>query len=836
MTTNPRNSIRLNRRTRIRLTGFVLPMLTALLLTGGPAGLGYGQASTASVEQWGVFDLVVSGVEVPDPYLSVPWSAKFSSGGQEITVPGFWDGENTFRVRFSPPTTGEWRYETRSAAPDLNGRSGTFTATAPTGNNHGPIEIFDTFYLRHADGTTYHQFGTTCYAWTHQPPTMQEQTLHTLAASPFNKIRFCVFPKSYAYNANEPAHFAFLKGADGQFDFNRPDPEFWRHFEQRILDLQALGIEADLILWHPYDRWGFADMTDAEDDRYLRYCIARLGAFRNVWWSLANEYDFMTDRPAGHRGNKQWEDWDRFFAILQAEDAHQRLRGIHNGRRWYDHTREWVTHASLQTSDMNGGVRFRNQYLKPVIYDECRYEGDIPQGWGNLTAREMTQRFWLGTLSGCYVGHGETYKHPEDLLWWAKGGVLRGESPKRIQWLKELMVQSPPFHELQPMGDDQGRFLLANPGEFYLFYCLDTRSHPVQLEGSRPYKLDLIDPWAMTVTPIGTATAGEFALAAPQPDMVYRLTPYQPGEKLRPEAKLTASASEGTPPLTVRFTSSGDGRTRWDFGDGTTSVERNPTHVFKQPGLYAVTLTVTDSAGASAQAFQQIAVDRDSDEPLVRAGFPSDETPTLQRHGTARRTAEGALHFPRGAPWGWVQAGEGIIDDLRGLRSFTIMGWVKPESLEIGSGGNRILFCLNQSHSGIDLVCHTDGRMRLAVNEWPDSIQNDSSPGKLQVGKWTCFAVTYDGTRSRDNVSWYFSAPMDAPGRVALALDRKTSYHSGPVATDIGPLAIGNFNPTMRSYGMDRQFRGEIRALQLFGSRVGGRGAFSAETIGKQMP
>ncbi|MCL4180333.1 MAG: DUF5060 domain-containing protein, partial [Verrucomicrobia bacterium] len=362
-------------------------MLTVWLLTVGPAGVGYGQATAATVEQWGVFDLVMSGVEVPDPYLSVPCSARFSSGGQQITVPGFWDGGNTFRVRFSPPRTGEWRYETRSATPALNGRSGAFTATAPTGNNHGPIEIFDTFYLRYTDGTSYHQFGTTCYAWTHQPLAMQEQTLRTLAASPFNKIRFCVFPKSYAYNTNEPARFAFVKGGDGQFDFDRPDPEFWRHFEQRILDLQALGIEADLILWHPYDRWGFADMTDAQDDRYLRYCIARLGAFRNVWWSLANEYDFMTDRPAGHRGNKQWDDWDRFFAILQAEDSPQRLRGIHNGRRWYDHTRDWVTHASLQTSDMNGGVRFRNQYLKPVIYDECRYEGDIPQGWGNLTAR-----------------------------------------------------------------------------------------------------------------------------------------------------------------------------------------------------------------------------------------------------------------------------------------------------------------------------------------------------------------------------------------------------------------------------------------------------------------
>ena len=97
----------------------------------------------------------------------------------------------------------------------------------------------------------------------------------------------------------------------------------------------------------------------------MRYCIARLSAFRNVWWSLANEYDFMTIDPAASgasgRGNKHWEDWDRFFSILQKEDPHQRMRGIHNGTRMYDHTKEWVTHASLQTPDMSGGVRFRKQ-------------------------------------------------------------------------------------------------------------------------------------------------------------------------------------------------------------------------------------------------------------------------------------------------------------------------------------------------------------------------------------------------------------------------------------------------------------------------------------------
>ena len=87
-----------------------------------------------------------------------------------------------------------------------------------------------------------------------------------------------------------------------------------------------------------------------------------------------------------------------------------------------------------------------------------------------------------------------------------------------------------------------------------------------------------------------------------------------------------------------------------------------------------------------------------------------------------------------------------------------------------------------------------------------------------------------------ENVNWYFSEPMDHPAQAPIALDRKTSYNAGPVGTDIGPLAIGNFNQTMRSYGLDRQFRGEIRALQIFGSRVGGSGALGQAAIQDQLP
>ena len=578
-------------------------------------------------------------------------------------------------------------------------------------------------------------------------------------------------------------------------------------------------------------------MNDEQDDRYLRYCIARLGAYRNVWWSLANEFDFMTDQPrAGHKGNKQWADWDRFFSILEKEDPYGRLRGIHNGSKWYDHTRSWVTHASLQTSDMNGGVRYRAQYRKPVLYDECKYEGNIRQGWGQLSAREMTQRFWLGTLSGCYVGHGETYAHPEDILWWAKGGVLHGQSPQRIQWLKDFMAKSPSFEDLKPLGNDQGRFLLAQPGEYYLLYALDERTQSIELSGDRPYKVDAIDPWEMREWPVGTARPGGFHIAAPRSDLVYRFVPYLPGETLRPEARPTASVMEGTPPLTVKFSSTSADSVRWDFGDGETSTAAFPTHTFSKPGVYAVTLTVTNQEGKRAENHLQIAVDRNSPDPILRAAVATGESPALKLQGTATRQSDGALRLPSGEPWGWADVSPGVIEDLRGLCSFTISGWLKPESLESGSGGNRIVFCLNRDRAGIDLVSRADGRLRLAVNQWADLAKDATSKSGLVTGKWTFFAVTYDAALERDNICWYLSDPRDLPdSEVTIALDRQATYNLGPVARDVGPLALGNFNATMRGYGLDRQFRGLIRNLQISGSRLAGRGTLNLEAIKQRM-
>lgn len=63
------------------------------------------------------------------------------------------------------------------------------------------------------------------------------------------------------------------------------------------------------------------------------------------------------------------------------------------------------------------------------------------------------------------------------------------------------------------------------------------------------------------------------------------------------QAAFEAAPAQGTAPLTVVFNNQSlpaTGSFAWDFGDGSGSTEEAPAHVFTEPGVYNVTLTVTE--------------------------------------------------------------------------------------------------------------------------------------------------------------------------------------------------------------------------------------------------
>lgn len=406
-----------------------------------------GSASVAPAQptaRWDMLEIRIAGPSHGNPFVDVEFDAVFTRpDGSEVRVGGFYDGGGEHVVRALADAEGEWSFVTRSTARSLDGLSGTAVVTEAREGAHGPVRV-DGLHFRHADGTRHRPLGTTAYAWTHQSDELQEQTLQTLAAGPFTKIRMCVFPKSYLFNANEPADFVFPGTLADGFDLERFDPAHFRRLEQRIVQLGALGIEADLILFHAYDRWGFADLGPAVDERYLRYVVRRLAAFSNVWWSMANEYDLLW--------SKSGADWERLAAVVGEEDPFGHLNSIHNCRPFYDYSRPWITHVSIQRVDVyrtaENTDEWRERWGKPVVIDECAYEGDIDQGWGNITGEEMVRRFWEGAVRGGYVGHGETYLpsahgRDDEVLWWSKGGMLHGTSPDRIRFLEQLQSGAP---------------------------------------------------------------------------------------------------------------------------------------------------------------------------------------------------------------------------------------------------------------------------------------------------------------------------------------------------------------------------------------------------------
>ena len=74
-------------------------------------------------------------------------------------------------------------------------------------------------------------------------------------------------------------------------------------------------------------------------------------------------------------------------------------------------------------------------------------------------------------------------------------------------------------------------------------------------------------------------------------------------------ANFTANPASGEIPLNVRFSDISDTSPEkwlWDFGDGTTSTFHNPSHVYKQPGLYNVTLTVWNDLGSDTVLKQSL--------------------------------------------------------------------------------------------------------------------------------------------------------------------------------------------------------------------------------------
>lgn len=121
---------------------------------------------------------------------------------------------------------------------------------------------------------------------------------------------------------------------------------------------------------------------------------------------------------------------------------------------------------------------------------------------------------------------------------------------------------------------------------------------------------------------------------------------------LPPVASASASPAQGPTPLAVNFSSAGSSDPEgqplsysWNFGDGTTSTEANPSHIYTVAGPYQARLTVSDGTNATLSTPIAITV---GTRPVATITSPTDGAvfragDVISFSGTATDAEDGTL-------------------------------------------------------------------------------------------------------------------------------------------------------------------------------------------------
>ena len=343
--------------------------------------------------------------------------------GHESRVPAFWDGGNTWKVRYASPVPGKHTYRTICSIQSddgLQNMTGAVEITPYKGSNplflRGPLRVAANHrYLEYADGTPFFWLADTWWMGLchriHWP-----DEFRTLAADRakkgFNVIQIVagLYPDMPPFDprgANEA-------GFPWEPNYARIRPEYFDAADKRIAHLVDSGLCPCIVgAWGYFLPW----MGVEKAKQHWRYLIARWGAYPVVW-CVAGEANLPYYQVKGfpYDDRKQVSGWTEVARYLRATDPFHHLMTIHPTGIGRLSARHAIDDVSLLDFDMlqtphgeQGAVAptvktVRESYADsptlPVIDGEASYEmlGDhLPTQW----TRRM---FWLCLTNGA-AGH-----------------------------------------------------------------------------------------------------------------------------------------------------------------------------------------------------------------------------------------------------------------------------------------------------------------------------------------------------------------------------------------------------------------------------------------------
>jgi hypothetical protein len=481
--------------------------------------------SAMAAQQWDVFEESFTSTERHDnPFMDVQVDVVFRKGDSLWRQPAFWNGGNSWTVRFAFPATGRFIYRVESNDSSLNGKAGTVDVQPYTGANplikHGHLRISkNKRYFEHADGTPFLWMGDTWWKCLSKRLSFNDfkELVDDRAKKGFSLAQIVCGPYP-----DEDFFTDWWDNEGGKPYLNRQftkiNLEYWKYADQRFEYMVRSGIVPAIVgAWGRQDCDAMQYIGTEGMKRHWRELIARYGAYPTVWII---------------GGEASGELWNETAKYVSQVDPFPRPVTVHakpglSVRQSVG--ADCVNFDFLQTGHGRFGddpdainkliASYQVEPHMPTLISEHSYEEHM-KGGPPLTQRYV---FWGSFLSGAAgltygaagIWHAGIEGFPAsvntyDFTTWRQGMVYPGSAQVGLnaKFLKRYPWEQ---FEVHPQWVREGMFAAGIPGQIRMIYF--PRPGAYQWEGFKVFHLEKNVPYEMFFFDPSTARTFDYPTA-----------------------------------------------------------------------------------------------------------------------------------------------------------------------------------------------------------------------------------------------------------------------------------------------------------------------------------
>lgn len=454
-------------------------------------------AETPRVRQWDRFEAVMTNATTyTDPYQDVRLKVEYTRpDGRKVKFPGFFDGGQTWRIRFMPDQLGEWSYVAEFSDGQL-ASTGSFLCVESDIRGplcaYGPNPIW--FGVKNGDPFLVRSFhcGDRFFASNWDSPTTdadgekRSRFLDWIQRSEYNTLSIA----SHYLNRSVPG-----RGAEWQ------TPKLW---PLKAAEFQRLELMMDELARRKLYVFPFAGFfgrnsnfpaNRAEQEQYLTYCLARFAPYWNVIWNLGGPEPLLRNKPY-----LSYADVTRLAQHIDAIDVFDHMLTVHNatgddvyrGESWHD----FGTLQGPKTLDrarLANGLNRNHHPSRPLYAQETLWPGNRI-GHPGYSADDIRKNAWVMLFSAAMINYGDMDGNS------SSGFTASLDPSEAISTRHEIIQQvwdtfaTLPWAETRPRPDlVNAGYCLAKSGATYLVYLADRSKTRVKFERG-PYSVVWINP------------------------------------------------------------------------------------------------------------------------------------------------------------------------------------------------------------------------------------------------------------------------------------------------------------------------------------------------------